>query len=67
MVDFLVPNGHVSMNDLMVTAGAVLAGLVAWRQKAKDQQIKTLMETIEFLKIQVTYLQNQIAPRVDGK
>lgn len=54
------PSGTITMNDLMVTLGAVLAGVVAWRQKAKDQQLKSRDETIEFLKQQITYLQNQL-------
>lgn len=62
MVEFAMtsPAGHFTMNDFMVTLGAVLAGVVAWRQKAKDEQLKSRDETIEFLKQQITYLQNQL-------
>ena len=57
---FMNQNGTVTMNDLMVTLGAVLAGVVAWRQKAKDEQIKSRDDTITFLKEQITYLQSMI-------
>ena len=57
---FINQDGMLTMNDLMVTLGAVLAGVVAWRQKAKDEQLKSRDETIEFLKLQITYLQNQL-------
>ncbi len=37
------------MNDVMVTLGTFIAGLVAWRQKAKDEQIKRLQDDLERL------------------
>ena len=57
---FINQDGMLTMNDLMVTLGAVLAGIVAWRQKAKDEQLKARDETIEFLKKQITYLVGQL-------
>ena len=48
------------MQDVMITLAAFLAGWVKFAQKAKDEQLKSRDETIEFLKQQITYLQNQL-------
>ena len=48
------------MQDVMITLAAFLAGWVKFAQKAKDEQIRSRDDTIEFLKTQITYLQNQL-------
>ena len=69
MIEFAptMPNGTVTMNDLMVTFGVGVGLVVAWRQRQKDQQLKSRDETIEFLKTQITYLQEQLKNKGDGK
>ena len=64
---FINQDGMLTMNDVVVTIGAILAGIVAWRQKAKDEQLKARDETIDFLKKQITYLVSQLNQRGDGK
>ena len=64
---FTNPTGTITINDLMVTLGAVLAGVVAWRQKAKDEQLKARDDTISFLKDEIKYLREQLHNRGDGK
>ena len=64
---FMGPGGAVTMQDVMITLAAFLAGWVKFAQKAKDEQLKSRDETIEFLKTQITYLQNQLNSRGDGK
>ena len=44
------PNGIISMNDVLVTAGAIISGLVMYRQRAKDEVIKNLQEEIKYLR-----------------
>ena len=63
MESFFLPNGGLSMQDVMITAAAFLAGWVKFAQKAKDEQLKSRDETITFLKEQITYLQNQLNTR----
>jgi hypothetical protein len=36
---FTSTDGVITMSDLVVTISAILSGIVAWRQKAKDQQL----------------------------
>ena len=61
MIDFsfMSPGGTVTMQDVMITLAAFLAGWVKFAQKAKDEQLKARDETIEFLKKQITYLVSQ--------
>lgn len=47
-------------NDIITTIGAVTAGVIAWRQKEKDTQLRARDETIDFLKNQVKYLEDQL-------
>ena len=44
------PSGMISMNDVLVSAGAIISGLVLYRQKAKDEVIKNLQEEIKYLR-----------------
>ena len=60
---FMSPGGTVTMQDVMITLAAFLAGWVKFAQKAKDEQIKSRDDTITFLKEQITYLQEQIHPK----
>lgn len=45
--------GAVTMNDIMVTLGAIIAAMVAWRQRSKDEQIKERDKHIEWLQTQL--------------
>ena len=67
MENFFLPDGGLSMQDVMITLAAFLAGWVKFAQKAKDEQLKARDETIEFLKKQITYLADQLHGRGDGK
>lgn len=52
--------GAVTMNDILTTVAALTAGIVAVKQKVKDEQIQARDETIAFLKSQIEYLQLQL-------
>ena len=67
MENFFLPDGGLSMQDVMITLAAFLAGWVKFAQKAKDEQLKARDETIEFLKKQITYLVGQMNNKGDGK
>lgn len=61
MTEFFMPNGSPNMNDLLVTVSVIIGGLVAYRQKSKDETILNLQEEIKYLRRQ---LENS---RGDGK
>ena len=67
MENFFLPNGGLSMQDVMITLAAFLAGWVKFAQKAKDEQLKARDETIEFLKKQITYMSELLRGKGDGK
>lgn len=57
----------LTLNDIVTTIGAVTAGVIAWRQREKDIQLKARDETVEFLKSQVQYLQEQLEKERESK
>lgn len=61
MTDFFFPAGSPNMSDVMVTASALIGGVIAWRQKNKDEQLKARDDTIAFQQERIKYLQEQLA------
>lgn len=55
MPEFFLPNGSPNMNDFLVTLSVIIGGLVAYRQKAKDETIAELQKHIKFLEDQLKY------------
>lgn len=56
----LIGNQGISANDLVTSFAAIMSGLVAWRQRVKDEQIKNRDEQIKAREEDIARLKERI-------
>lgn len=59
-MEFFLPPGSPNVSDFIVTITGIIAGLIAYRQKSKDEVIANLQKHIAFL-------ESQLKGKGDGK